>query len=87
MAGISWVSPMAALAGDGQRIESGLGMDKCPDEGRLDLISLGCRLYGAGVVIEEEACRAPVDLGRRIAGIAVAEQQQFVVTCSGIMSE
>ena len=69
-----------ALAGDGQRIESGLGMDKCPDEGRLDLISLGCRLYGAGVVIEEEACRAPVDLGRRIAGIAVVEQQQFVVT-------
>ena len=41
--GISWVSPWR-LAGDGQRIESGLGMDKCPDEGRLDLISLAAAL-------------------------------------------
>ncbi|MNE29899.1 hypothetical protein D3C80_1233950 [compost metagenome] len=72
--------PHGPLAGDGQRVEGGFGVDQRPDEGGFHLIGLGRRLYGAGIVVEEEACGAPVDPGGGIAGVAVVEQQQLVMT-------
>ena len=70
--------PHGPLAGHGEGVEGGFGVDQRPDEGRLHLIGLGRRLDGAGVVIEKQAGGVPVDLGVGVAGVAVVEQQQLV---------